>query len=118
MSTSLKTTTSSKTPLPTVYQFPLKGLVKLEEIVSCKKKGSRGFLPVSRTKFLQGVKDGIYPQPVKLNKLDRSVFWYAEEIHAYVDGLRGNDTASNAETYHTQKRKPSLKVIQQQAIDF
>jgi predicted DNA-binding transcriptional regulator AlpA len=42
-------------------------------------------IPVGRTTFLNRVKDGTYPQPVKLG--DRSVAWRAQDIRALIEKL-------------------------------
>jgi prophage regulatory protein len=42
-------------------------------------------LPVGRTTFLNGVKSGKFPQPVKLGA--RSVAWRVSDIRALIDEL-------------------------------
>jgi predicted DNA-binding transcriptional regulator AlpA len=42
-------------------------------------------LPVGRTTFLNGVKSGKFPQPVKLGS--RSVAWRVTDIRALIDEL-------------------------------
>lgn len=41
--------------------------------------------PVSRSKWLQGVKDGIYPKPVTITP--RCVAWRASSITALINSL-------------------------------
>ena len=41
--------------------------------------------PVSRSKFLQGVKDGIYPKPVTITP--RCVAWRDSDISALIDSF-------------------------------
>lgn len=41
--------------------------------------------PVSRSKFLQGVKDGIYPKPVTITP--RCVAWRDSEISALIESF-------------------------------
>ncbi|MFZ2388451.1 MAG: AlpA family phage regulatory protein [Polaromonas sp.] len=41
--------------------------------------------PVSRSKFLQGVKDGIYPKPVTITP--RCVAWKSSSITALINSL-------------------------------
>jgi len=38
--------------------------------------------PVSKSTWWQGVKDGIYPQPVKLSR--RTTAWRAQDIYALI----------------------------------
>lgn len=39
-------------------------------------------LPIGRTSFLNGVKSGIYPKPVKLG--ERTIAWRVEDIKALI----------------------------------
>lgn len=65
------------------------GYSREHEIVSSKKKGTKGILPFSRTTWLNGVKSGKYPKPVKINRINiwrnrdllklRSELWGADE---------------------------------------
>ena len=57
--------------------FPTSGLVRLSEILA-----PRGPIPVGRTTWWEGVKDGRFPQPVKLGP--RITVWRAEDIHRLV----------------------------------
>jgi len=47
------------------------------QIADFKKAGVIPLLPISRTSWLKGVKDGIYPQPVKFG---RSTLWKSSDI--------------------------------------
>lgn len=42
-------------------------------------------IPVSRSNWWAGVKDGRYPSPIKLSP--RVTVWRASEIHAYIEGI-------------------------------
>jgi len=44
-------------------------------------------LPIGRTTFLNGVKSGKYPKPVKLG--ERSVAWRSEDIRALIESMGG-----------------------------
>ena len=52
------------------------GFYRLKQIIP-------DILPISRSSFLRKVKDGEYPQPVRLGK--RTVAWRKSEIQAYVE---------------------------------
>jgi len=41
--------------------------------------------PISRTSFYDGIKLGLYPQPLRLGK--KTVAWRAHEIEAAIDAL-------------------------------
>ncbi|MGZ5621862.1 MAG: helix-turn-helix transcriptional regulator [Methylobacter sp.] len=65
--------------------LPATGFCRLWQIVGDKKRNIPAVLPVSRSTFLSRVKDGIYPQPVKLG--ERSVAWRVSDIRALIDQL-------------------------------
>jgi prophage regulatory protein len=44
------------------------------------------YVPLSRSSWLAGVKDGIYPKPVRISA--RRVAWRANEIEAFVRSLK------------------------------
>ncbi|GDX55543.1 hypothetical protein LBMAG29_08530 [Methylophilaceae bacterium] len=60
-------------------QLPEIGFLKLAEVL--------GLIPLGRTSWLNGVKGGLYPKPVKLGA--RSVAWKVEDIRALVERLGG-----------------------------
>jgi predicted DNA-binding transcriptional regulator AlpA len=49
--------------------------------------GIKGLLPISRSAWLLGVKQGRYPQPIKLS--ERTVVWSLAEIEAMVAARAG-----------------------------
>lgn len=55
--------------------FPQTGLVRLSQILS-----PRGPIPVSKSTWWQGVKDGRFPKPQKLGP--RTTVWKAVDIRA------------------------------------
>lgn len=57
------------------FQFPKTGLVRLSHILA-----PNGPIPVSKSTWWQGVKDGRFPQPQKLGP--RTTVWRAEDIRA------------------------------------
>ena len=58
--------------------FPQSGFVRLKHILApC------GPIPVSRSTWWQGIKDGRFPKPLKLGK--RVTVWRAEDIWALVE---------------------------------
>jgi predicted DNA-binding transcriptional regulator AlpA len=62
-------------------------LLRLHQIIGDKKRNIPAILPVSRTTFLNRVKDGNYPQPVRLGA--RSVAWRLEDIKALIAEIGG-----------------------------
>jgi prophage regulatory protein len=62
-----------------MQENPVDALVRIEKIV-----GPNGILPISRSAFYQGIKDGIYPKPVRLGK--RTSAWRMSELLAVIKG--------------------------------
>lgn len=56
------------------HAFPETGLVRLAQILT------PGPIPVSRSTWWQGVREGRFPQPLKLGP--RTTVWRAEDIRA------------------------------------
>jgi prophage regulatory protein len=69
----------------TTLTLPSTGFVRLHQIIGDRKRGIPGVLPVGRTSFLNGVKSGKYPQPVKLS--ERTVGWRVEDIRALLESI-------------------------------
>ena len=65
------------------------GFIKLPAIIGNQKSTPpiQPLIPISRTSWLDGVKSGKFPKPVKLGA--RSVAWKAEDIRALVERLGG-----------------------------
>lgn len=61
--------------------FPLTGFVRLSSILA-----PNGPIPVSKSTWWQGVKDGRFPQPQKLGP--RTTVWKAEDVRALFEGCR------------------------------
>ena len=59
--------------------FPRTGFVRLKQILA-----PNGPIPVSKSTWWQGVKDGHFPQPQKLGP--RTTVWRAEDIRALYEG--------------------------------
>lgn len=62
-----------------IKQIPDIGFLRLPQVL--------GVIPLKRTSWLNGVKDGIYPKPVKIGA--RSVAWRVEDIRTLVESLGG-----------------------------
>ena len=54
--------------------------LRLKQIIGDKKLGIEPIIPVSKSTWWQGVKDGRFPQPVKLS--ERVTVWRVEDIEA------------------------------------
>ncbi|MEO9863548.1 MAG: AlpA family phage regulatory protein [Yoonia sp.] len=60
-------------------EFPLTGFVRLSQILA-----PSGPIPVSKSTWWQGVKEGRFPQPQKLGP--RTTVWKAEDVRALFEG--------------------------------
>lgn len=72
-------TTPTATPLPTT------GFLRLHQIVGNPKTNTPPLIPIGRTSFLNGVKSGKFPKPVKLG--ERTTAWKVEDIKALIERL-------------------------------
>ena len=64
--------------------FPRTGLVRLSQILA-----PEGPIPVSRSTWWAGIKDGRFPQPLKLGP--RTTVWRVEDIRALFEDHRHAD---------------------------
>ena len=62
--------------------LPAEGFVRLNQI--CNYKGTPGIIPVSKSSWWSGVRDGRFPKPVKLGK--RTTAWRVQDIRALIEG--------------------------------
>lgn len=76
----MKKKNETTTTIPTI---PTTGYLRLEVIIGNKKKCIVPLFPVARTTWLDGVKSGRYPKPVKLSA--RCVAWRVEDILALIE---------------------------------
>ncbi len=66
--------------MTSVFGFPETGFVRLQSII-----GPNGPIPVSKSAWWQGIRDGRFPKPVKLTR--RTSAWRVEDIRALIDRL-------------------------------
>lgn len=67
--------------------FPVNGFFRLPQIIGDRKNNIPPLIPISRTSWLNGVKSGKYPKPVKLS--ERTTAWKVEDIKALIERLGG-----------------------------
>jgi len=77
------------------HKLPETGFLRIWDIVGDKKKKTPALIPVGRTTFLNRVKEGIYPQPVKIS--ERTTAWRVEDIRRLIDKIGGKAEAATAE---------------------
>ncbi|MFZ2171739.1 MAG: AlpA family phage regulatory protein [Methylococcaceae bacterium] len=68
----------------TSHQMP-DGFLRLWQIIGNKKTNIPPLIPIGRTTFLNGVKSGKYPKPVKLG--ERTTAWRVSDIRALIEKL-------------------------------
>ncbi|MEF3695549.1 helix-turn-helix transcriptional regulator [Desulfolutivibrio sp.] len=68
-----------------------RGFLRLPQIIGDRKRGLAGPIPVSRSTWWQGVKDGRFPAPVKIGP--RTTAWRAEDIQELINSLAGGRDA-------------------------
>jgi len=69
--------------------FPADGFVRAYQIIGDADKGIAPFFPVSRSQWFAGIKQGIYPQGIKLSK--RVTVWRAKAIREMVNNLSNSE---------------------------
>ena len=69
----------------TSHQLPETGFLRVWQIVGNPKTNIPPLIPIGRTSFLNGVKSGKYPKPVKLG--ERTTAWKVEDIRALIEKL-------------------------------
>jgi len=63
---------SRDSKIPEIKELPQTGLLRIKQVLK--------FIPVSRSSWWQGVKEGRFPQPIKLS--ERITCWRASDIQA------------------------------------
>ena len=66
--------------------LPQAGFLRLPQIIGDPAKGIAPLFPVSRSTWWNGVKDGKFPQPVKLSR--RCVAWRVEDIERLLVAIK------------------------------
>lgn len=69
------------------YPLPETGFVRLPTILSV--------IPVGKSTWWAGVREGRFPKPVKLTP--RCTAWRAEDIHAFIESLRSTAVVATLE---------------------
>jgi prophage regulatory protein len=69
-------------------QLPSTGYLRLKQILGTKKSNppTPAIIPIGKTSWWQGIKEGKFPKPIKLGP--RITVWRVEDIRALID--KGN----------------------------
>ncbi len=72
-----------------IHTIPSKGYLRLSQIIGDKEENVPAIIPIGRTTWLEGVKSGDYPKPVRLSK--RTVAWRVDDILDLLDSLQATE---------------------------
>jgi prophage regulatory protein len=64
-----------------MYILPNEGFLRLSQIIGS--KTTPGIIPISKSSWWVGVKEGRFPQPVKLGK--RTTVWRVSDIRLLIE---------------------------------
>lgn len=65
------------------FQIPETGFLRIKQIIGDPQNGIPAIVPISRSSWWAGVKDGRYPQPVKLGP--RTTAWRISDIRKLIE---------------------------------
>jgi prophage regulatory protein len=67
--------------------LPEEGFLRLRQIIG--DKTNPAIIPISRSNFLAGVREGRFPKPIKLGK--RTTAWKVADIRMLINGDGGHE---------------------------
>lgn len=73
-----------------MVQLLNEGLLRISQICGNPKRGITPIVPVSKSTWWKGVKDGKYPQPIKLGT--KTTCWRVSDIRALIAGTKGGES--------------------------
>ena len=74
-----------------MHDLQIEGFLRLNQIVGS--KTTPGIIPISKSSWWAGVKDGRFPQPVKLGK--RTTVWRMSDIRLLIAKESQNEFKNN-----------------------
>lgn len=76
-------------------ELPEIGFLRLKQIIGSKKTKPPipAIIPISRSSWLQGIKEGIFPQPIKLSS--GITVWSVADIRALCESININAIRKN-----------------------
>ena len=63
--------------------IPKEGFLRLSQILGDRKRGIPPLIPISKSTWWQGVREGRFPLPIKLGP--RTTVWRASDVFALID---------------------------------
>jgi predicted DNA-binding transcriptional regulator AlpA len=70
---------------PTVQPLPETGFLRESQILGSARHGIAPLIPIGRSAWWQGIREGRYPSPIKL--APRTTAWRVEDIRALIERL-------------------------------
>lgn len=70
-----------------MHHLPESGFLRLPQIIGDSKRGIPAVIPISRSNWLNGVRTGKFPKPVKLGP--RTTVWNVADIRVLIDAQTG-----------------------------
>ncbi|MDR3158745.1 MAG: AlpA family phage regulatory protein [Zoogloeaceae bacterium] len=67
-------------------QIPEAGFLRVKQIIGDSKRGLPPLVPVSRSTWWAGVKNGRFPKPLKLSQ--GVTVWRVEDVRALIEGVQ------------------------------
>ena len=71
--------------------LPDTGLLRLWQIIGCKRRKVEPIIPISRTSWFNGCSSGKFPAPIKLG--ERTTVWRVEDIRRLIENGTPTDSA-------------------------
>lgn len=65
------------------HTMPETGFLRAAQIIGNRKRGIAPIVPISRTAWWKGVKEGRFPQPIRLGP--KTVVWRVEDIRKLIE---------------------------------
>jgi len=65
------------------HTMPETGFLRATQIIGNRKRGIAPIVPISRTAWWKGVKEGRFPQPIRLGP--KTVVWRVEDIRKLIE---------------------------------
>lgn len=66
-----------------MHQLPDSGFLRLPQIIGDTKRGIPAVIPVSKSTWWAGIKDGRFPKPIKLGP--RTTAWNVADIRSLIE---------------------------------
>lgn len=72
--------------------IPSTGYLRIDSILGNRRKGIPALLPMCRSTWYAGIREGKYPQSINLT--ERTVVWRVEDILALIEEIGSQDNGS------------------------